>query len=81
MMTLSSKYSQLNVIAGGKSYEGRNLTGVHLSYKQGNPAIVIDGGKVETKFVESGEVSLSILLERSSFRYVLNDTIGDTYYV
>ncbi|XP_044733673.1 zinc carboxypeptidase-like [Chrysoperla carnea] len=41
---LAAKYSQVEVVIGGRSYEGRNITGVKVSYKKGNPIIVIEGG-------------------------------------
>lgn len=41
---LAKKYKQVKVVQGGKTYEGRNITGVHVSYKAGNRAIFIEGG-------------------------------------
>ncbi|XP_065087362.1 zinc carboxypeptidase A 1-like [Ochlerotatus camptorhynchus] len=41
---LASDYKQVEVIQGGRSYEGRSIKGVKVSYKSGNPGIFIEGG-------------------------------------
>ncbi|XP_044733672.1 zinc carboxypeptidase A 1-like [Chrysoperla carnea] len=41
---LAANNSQVEVVIGGRSYEGRNITGVKVSYKKGNPIILIEGG-------------------------------------
>jgi hypothetical protein len=32
-------------IVGGESYEGRQIKGVKLSYKAGNPGVILEGGE------------------------------------
>lgn len=43
--TIVSKYpKQATAIVAGRTYEGREIRGVKLSYKSGNPGIFIEGG-------------------------------------
>lgn len=35
---------KVNVIVGGKTYEGRQIKGVKLSFKENNPGVFIEGG-------------------------------------
>ncbi|KAK5640388.1 hypothetical protein RI129_011199 [Pyrocoelia pectoralis] len=45
LKSLESKYSGIvKLIVGGESYEGRQILGVHVSFKPGNKAAMIEGG-------------------------------------
>ncbi|XP_025601863.2 zinc carboxypeptidase-like [Athalia rosae] len=43
--TLAGEYPNLiTPLVGGSSYEGRNITGVKLSFGEGNPGVFLEGG-------------------------------------
>lgn len=43
--SLAEQYpDKVEVVVGGKSYEGRELKGVKVSFKEGNKAVFIEGG-------------------------------------
>lgn len=43
--TMVEKFpNQTEIVIGGKSYEGRQIKGVKLSYKENNPGVFIEGG-------------------------------------
>ncbi|KAF5305811.1 hypothetical protein FQR65_LT07550 [Abscondita terminalis] len=44
LQSLEEKYSGVKYIIGGKTYENRSIPGVHVSFKCGNRAILLEGG-------------------------------------
>ncbi|KAB0795830.1 hypothetical protein PPYR_09891 [Photinus pyralis] len=45
LRSLEAQYQDVvKVIVGGKSHEGRQILGVHVSFKPGNKAVMIEGG-------------------------------------
>nr|XP_031825968.1 zinc carboxypeptidase-like [Nomia melanderi] len=51
-------------ITGGRSYQGRSIRGVKLSYKQGNPGVFIEGGIHAREWISPAVVT-----------YILNELI------
>ncbi|KAL6434374.1 hypothetical protein ACFW04_006055 [Cataglyphis niger] len=41
---LAKNSDKVNIIIGGKTYEGRQIKGVKLSFKENNPGVFIEGG-------------------------------------
>ena len=41
---LATQYPNVQVVVAGKTYEGREIKGVKLSFKANNPGIFIEGG-------------------------------------
>ena len=49
--SLSVNYPEtVEVIVGGQSYEGRNITGVKISFKEGNPGVFLESGEQNGMF-------------------------------
>ncbi|OAD52756.1 Zinc carboxypeptidase A 1 [Eufriesea mexicana] len=63
--SLISQHPKLvSSITGGRSFEGRSIRGVKLSYKQGNPGIFIEGGIHAREWISPAVVT-----------YILNELI------
>lgn len=67
MDSLVVEYSQVQPISVGKSYEGREIKGVKVSYKSGNPGIFIEGGIHAREWITPATVT-----------YILNELLIST---
>lgn len=52
--------NNVKVINGGKSHEGRNIKGVKLSFKKGNPGIFLEGGIHACEWISPATVTYLI---------------------
>lgn len=58
LKSLAEKYPNLiEVLVGGKSYEGRQILGVKLSYKKGNKGIFLEGGMHSREWIGPAAVT------------------------
>ena len=52
--------SKVNVIYGGRSYEGRHIIGVRVSFAEGNPGVFIEGGMHAREWISPATVTYLI---------------------
>lgn len=74
--------NQTEIVIGGKSYEGREIKGVKLSYKENNPGVFIEGGIHAREWISPATVTyiMNQLLTSSdkNIRYIAENV--DWYF-
>lgn len=57
---LASENSNVSIITSGKSYEGRDIKGVKVSFKSGNRGVFIEGGIHAREWISPATVTYLI---------------------